>query len=80
MREIGTHEAKTNLSELLVQVEGGEQFLITRRGVPVAKLTPVSETIHSLENLCKKMLLDRDSKGRANLAEAKLWKHEGHKR
>ncbi len=40
MEEIGTHEAKTRLSELLVKVRQGEEFLITNRGKPVAKLIP----------------------------------------
>ena len=40
MEEIGTHEAKTRLSELLAKVRKGEEFLITNRGEPVAKLIP----------------------------------------
>jgi prevent-host-death family protein len=35
---IGTFEAKTNLSALLDRVEQGEEITITRRGKPVAKL------------------------------------------
>jgi prevent-host-death family protein len=38
MKELAVYEAKTRLSELLVEVEKGEQFVITRRGVPVALL------------------------------------------
>ena len=38
MKELAVYEAKTRLSELLVEVEKGEQFVITRRGVPVARL------------------------------------------
>ena len=38
MKEIAVYEAKTRLSELLDEVEKGEQFLITRRGVAVARL------------------------------------------
>lgn len=38
MRELAVYEAKTRLSELLVEVEKGEQFVITRRGVAVARL------------------------------------------
>jgi prevent-host-death family protein len=34
-------EAKTHLYELLARVEGGEEFLITRRGRPVAQLHPI---------------------------------------
>lgn len=38
MKELAVYEAKTRLSELLVEVERGEQFIITRRGVAVARL------------------------------------------
>ncbi len=38
MKEIAVYDAKTRLSELLVAVNQGEQFTITRRGVAVAKL------------------------------------------
>ena len=38
MKEIAVYEAKTRLSELLVEVEQGEQVTITRRGLPVARL------------------------------------------
>ena len=35
------HEAKSNLSRLLEVVEQGEEVIIARHGVPVAKLVPV---------------------------------------
>jgi prevent-host-death family protein len=38
MKEVAVYEAKTRLSELLIEVEQGEQVTITRRGVPVARL------------------------------------------
>ena len=38
MKEVAVYEAKTRLSELLAEVEKGEQFVITRRGVAVARL------------------------------------------
>lgn len=34
-------EAKAHLSELLARVESGEELVITRRGRPVANLSPV---------------------------------------
>lgn len=42
MKTIGAFEAKTNLSRLLEQVARGEHFTITRHGIPVAVLAPVS--------------------------------------
>jgi prevent-host-death family protein len=41
MVEVGVHEAKTKLSKLLALVEAGEDVVITRGGVPVARLIPV---------------------------------------
>ncbi|MET0546460.1 MAG: type II toxin-antitoxin system prevent-host-death family antitoxin [Caulobacterales bacterium] len=43
MDEIGAFEEKTHLSQLLDRVEKGETVTITRRGKPVAKLTPLDE-------------------------------------
>ena len=38
MATVNVHDAKTNLSRLLVRVEAGEEVVIARAGVPVAKL------------------------------------------
>ncbi len=38
MKEVAVYEAKTRLSELLLEVEKGEQITITRRGVAIARL------------------------------------------
>jgi len=35
------HEAKTHLSRLLEQVAAGEEVVIAKAGVPVARLVPV---------------------------------------
>ncbi len=40
MIQVGTHEAKTHLSELLTKVEAGEEIVITRYDTPVARLVP----------------------------------------
>ena len=41
MRVVNVLEAKTKLSSLLAAVEGGEEVIIARAGVPVARLVPV---------------------------------------
>ena len=41
MVEVGVHEAKTTLSDLLRRVAEGEEVVITRSGEPVARLVPV---------------------------------------
>ena len=38
MVTVNIHEAKTNLSRLLVKVEAGEDVIIARSGTPVARL------------------------------------------
>jgi len=38
MKQVNIHEAKTQLSQLLAQVEAGEEVVIARAGKPVAKL------------------------------------------
>lgn len=38
---VNIHEAKTTLSRLLAQVEGGEEVVIARAGKPIAKLVPI---------------------------------------
>jgi prevent-host-death family protein len=43
MAEYNVHEAKSNLSRLLEQVERGEEVIIERHGKPVAKLLPASQ-------------------------------------
>jgi prevent-host-death family protein len=42
MKTIGAFSAKTHLSGLLDQVAHGESFLITKRGRPMAALSPVN--------------------------------------
>jgi prevent-host-death family protein len=39
-QQIGAFEAKTHFSQILEKVENGADFLITRRGKPVAKIVP----------------------------------------
>jgi len=39
MEHIGSFEAKTHFSELLARVKSGEEFVVTIRGEPVARLT-----------------------------------------
>jgi prevent-host-death family protein len=41
VKSVTTHEAKTQLSRLLAEVEAGEEIVIRRGETPVAKLTAV---------------------------------------
>jgi len=40
MRTYNIHEAKTNLSRLIDEVENGEPFIIAKAGKPKAKVIP----------------------------------------
>ena len=43
METVGSFEAKTHLSALLDRVAKGETIIISRHGVPAAKLAPLAE-------------------------------------
>jgi prevent-host-death family protein len=44
MAQVGMHEAKTKLSQLVERAESGEEIVIARNGKPVVRLTPVAGT------------------------------------
>ena len=55
-KSIGSYEAKTNLSGLLDKVAKGETFTITKRGQPVAILSPVTnQSEETLEEIIKQI-------------------------
>jgi len=51
---VNVHEAKTQLSRLLLKVASGEEIIIARDGTPVARLVRYEETP-------KKRILGRDA-------------------
>ena len=40
------HDAKTQLSRIIERVERGEEVVISRAGTPVAKVVPLTGTVH----------------------------------
>jgi prevent-host-death family protein len=42
MPQVGMHEAKTTLSQLVERAAAGEDIVIARNGTPVVRLVPVS--------------------------------------
>jgi prevent-host-death family protein len=46
MKIVNVHEAKTNLSYLLSELERGEEVTIARSGVPVARLVAIEGRIN----------------------------------
>lgn len=53
MRTVTLAEAKTHLSHLLDRVEAGEEVVITRRGQPSARITPVEKPKHPVVPLAE---------------------------
>lgn len=52
LKEVGIFEAKTHLSDLIQSVEAGQSFVITKRGVKVAELRPISKEKRPLRKGC----------------------------
>jgi antitoxin (DNA-binding transcriptional repressor) of toxin-antitoxin stability system len=50
MTKVTIHAAKTNLSKLIAKVEAGEEVIICRGDVEVAKLAPVTDKRKVLPN------------------------------
>lgn len=80
LKQVSTFEAKTHLSKMIVKVEHGESFTITKRGKPVAQIIPYkaeskevnySELVDSIKKIRTKI------KGSINL---KQMKESGRKR
>lgn len=44
MAQIGMHEAKTKLSQLVERADAGEDIVLARNGTPVARLVPVASS------------------------------------
>lgn len=49
MNRIGIREAKAQLSKLLRDVRRGEEWIVTERGRPIAKLSPVGAQAETVE-------------------------------
>ncbi len=45
MKQVNIYEAKTQLSRLVEEAEGGEDIIIARAGKPVARLTRIAPTV-----------------------------------
>jgi len=72
---IGAFEAKTHFSNILEKAEQGADFIITRRGKPVAKIIPFKKEPEitrkeALENLAEMRKIYRGKPGSFNIREA----------
>ncbi len=80
MDTIGTFEAKTHFSSLLDRVARGETLTITRRGIPVARLTPVEDTTRErARRAAERIREQRRRLGSATVEELIETIHEGHR-
>ena len=76
-RHVKIGEAKTHLSALLAQVEAGEDFVICRGLVPIARVTRV-ESEPKQETLRATLRRERAAQKTVTTAEILSWRHEGH--
>ncbi|MEH2063643.1 MAG: type II toxin-antitoxin system Phd/YefM family antitoxin [Nostoc sp.] len=51
METVNIEQAETNLSQLLLRVEHGEEIIISNRGIPVAKLVPFRTSSNRRDSL-----------------------------
>lgn len=77
MRTIGSYEAKTRLPELLRRVEQGEQFTVTRRGVPVARILGLEDTVEDRRAIIERMTAARARRTRVPVGELLDARDEG---
>jgi prevent-host-death family protein len=63
---IGIREIRQDASTILARVEEGEEFIITNRGVPIARLLPISVDDNDL-------IAEMIASGEIVEAEGNLW-------
>ena len=76
-RHVKIGEAKTHLSAPLAQVEAGEDLVICRGLVPIARVTRV-ESEHKQEMLRATLRRERAAQKTVTTVEILSWRHEGH--
>ena len=74
-QQIGTFEAKTHFSRIIGEVAEGADYIITRRGKPVAKIIPFEKEpemtyLEALENFKELRKRYRGKPGDFNIREA----------
>ena len=78
-RQVKIGEAKTHLSALLAAVEAGEDLVICRGAMPVARVTRfVGEDEHAA--LGTALRRERAKQKAVTTEEILSWRHEGHVR
>jgi prevent-host-death family protein len=68
MQTVGIFEAKTHFSEIMARVAKGSEFVVTRHGRPLAKITRASASDQAL--------IDRSIDGILNLSRGDVSRKE----
>ncbi len=63
MKTVGVYEARTQLSELLREVEAGETVSITRNGREIAHVIPAPKSTADIQKLIDEWFEYRDGAG-----------------
>ncbi len=79
MQFIGSYQAKTRLPELLRQVERGESFTITRRGMPIARIVGVEENFEDIQSVISRLRASRDRRQTVPVGELIAARDQGRK-
>ncbi len=69
-------EAKTRLSELLTQVEAGQEIEISRGSVPVARLTRIDDREKRAQAI-RLLRIERAERTKTTADEIQQWRLEG---
>ena len=77
MQSRGVFEAKTHFSEIIEQVLQGEEFLITRRGQPIAKITTVNGQNHEAIAKTIEDILQFRKGRKSTQSQSKAWIRQG---
>ena len=77
MQTIGSYEAKTRLPELLRQVERGERFTITGRGLPIARFVGVEESVDDRRSVIERLKAARARRPSISVEELIATQKEG---
>jgi prevent-host-death family protein len=72
VKHIGIKQARQELPDLIDRAEAGEEIMITRQGIPVAKLIAAPKALKALPSLTQ----FRRQIGRTGTAAAKLVREE----
>ena len=78
MTRSGLLETRGHLSQIINRVLNGEEHLILRNHVPVAKIVPVQEAVNDqISAVIKEIKSIRSSIGKVTAEEITQWKREG---